>query len=79
MPQTNVNARLRAVTFRTFVGSCCTLVSSIVYVITKPRKIQKLTRLSNLSVLMALRGEPAWICLMCCNCDSTYSIGRLLS
>ncbi|KAM3461596.1 hypothetical protein NHJ6243_004831 [Beauveria neobassiana] len=73
MPQTNVNARLRAVTFRTFVGSCCTLVSSIVYDITKPRKIQKLTRLSNLSVLMALRGEPAWICLMCCNCDILFS------
>ncbi|KAM3454802.1 hypothetical protein MY3296_002780 [Beauveria thailandica] len=57
MPQTNANARLRAVTFRTFVGSCCTLVSSIV----------------NLSVLMALRGEPAWICLMCCNCDILFS------
>ncbi|PMB66954.1 hypothetical protein BM221_006613 [Beauveria bassiana] len=73
MPQTSANARLRAVTFRTFVGSCCTLVSSIVYVIAKARKIQKLTRLSNLSVLMALRGEPAWICLMCCNCDILFS------
>lgn len=44
-----------------------------------PQTGRKLTRLSNLSVLMALRGEPAWICLMCCNCDSTCSIGRLLS
>lgn len=25
---------------------------------------------SNLSVLMALNGEPGWVCLMCCNCDS---------
>ncbi|KAJ3473504.1 hypothetical protein NLG97_g10269 [Lecanicillium saksenae] len=57
MPQTHANARLRTVAFRTFVGSCCTLVSSIV----------------NLSVLMALNGEPGWVCLMCCNCDILFS------
>ena len=27
---------------------------------------------SNLSVLMSLDGEPGWVCLMCCNCDSEY-------
>jgi len=42
------------VALRTFVGSICTLASSIV----------------NLSVLMALEGEPGWVCLMCCNSDS---------
>ncbi|OAA80191.1 hypothetical protein LEL_03677 [Akanthomyces lecanii RCEF 1005] len=57
MPQTHANARLRTVAFRTFVGSCCTLVSSIV----------------NLSVLMGLNGEPGWVCLMCCNCDILFS------
>lgn len=25
---------------------------------------------SNLSVLMSLDGEPGWVCLMSCNCDS---------
>ncbi|OAA59312.1 hypothetical protein ISF_06247 [Cordyceps fumosorosea ARSEF 2679] len=57
MPQTHANVRLRTVAFRTFVGSCCTLVSSIV----------------NLSVLMALNGEPGWVCLLCCNCDILFS------
>ncbi|TQW00516.1 hypothetical protein IF1G_00447 [Cordyceps javanica] len=57
MPQTHANARLRTVVIRTFVGSCCTLVSSIV----------------NLSVLMALNGEPGWVCLLCCNCDILFS------
>ncbi|ATY64000.1 hypothetical protein A9K55_004050 [Cordyceps militaris] len=57
MPETHVNARLRTVAFRTFVGSCCTLLSSIV----------------NLSVLMALNGEPGWVCLLCCNLDILFS------
>lgn len=39
---------------RTFIGSCATLTSSVV----------------NLTVLMILKGEPGWICLMCCNADS---------
>lgn len=39
---------------RTFVGSCATLTSSVV----------------NLTILMILKGEPGWICLMCCNADS---------
>ncbi|KAH6610164.1 hypothetical protein Trco_000184 [Trichoderma cornu-damae] len=57
MAQTPANIRLRMVAFRTFCGAVCTLVSSIV----------------NLSVLMALNGEPGWVCLMCCNCDILFS------
>ncbi|GAB1312988.1 hypothetical protein MFIFM68171_03198 [Madurella fahalii] len=49
--------RLRTVALRTFVGCICTLSSSIV----------------NLTVLMALGGEPGWICLMCCNSDILFS------
>ncbi|KAI8719176.1 hypothetical protein NCS52_00698100 [Fusarium sp. LHS14.1] len=57
LPRTNANARLRNVAFRTFVGACCTLLSSIV----------------NLTVLMVLDGEPGWVCLMCCNSDILFS------
>ncbi|KAM5355652.1 hypothetical protein ACJ41O_002298 [Fusarium nematophilum] len=57
LPRTHANARLRMVAFRTFVGACCTLVSSIV----------------NLTVLMVLNGEPGWVCLMCCNSDILFS------
>ncbi|KAK4207021.1 hypothetical protein QBC37DRAFT_104763 [Rhypophila decipiens] len=49
--------RLRTVATRTFIGCVCTLTSSIV----------------NLSVLMALDGEPGWVCLMCCNSDILFS------
>ncbi|RDW63740.1 hypothetical protein BP6252_11285 [Coleophoma cylindrospora] len=51
------SSKLRIVTVRTFIGSLSTLTSSVV----------------NLTVLMALRGEPAWICLMCCNIDILFS------
>ncbi|KAK3387678.1 hypothetical protein B0H63DRAFT_470687 [Podospora didyma] len=51
------NRRLRIVAMRTFVGSVCTLASSVI----------------NLSVLMALNGEPGWVCLMCCNSDILFS------
>ncbi|KAF5678924.1 hypothetical protein FHETE_1033 [Fusarium heterosporum] len=57
LPKTNANSRLRSVAFRTFVGACCTLTSSIV----------------NLTVLMVLDGEPGWVCLMCCNSDVLFS------
>ncbi|KAF4986943.1 hypothetical protein FDECE_15683 [Fusarium decemcellulare] len=57
LPKTNANSRLRNVAFRTFVGACCTLTSSIV----------------NLTVLMVLNGEPGWVCLMCCNIDILFS------
>jgi len=55
--KTPANIRLRTVAIRTFVGAVCTLASSIV----------------NLSVLMALGGEPGWVCLMCCNSDILFS------
>ncbi|KAL7902603.1 hypothetical protein HDV63DRAFT_23855 [Trichoderma sp. SZMC 28014] len=58
MAKTRANIRLRTVAFRTFCGTVCTLVSSIV----------------NLSVLMARKGEPGWICLMSCNCDILFSV-----
>ncbi|KAF4997346.1 hypothetical protein FGRMN_3931 [Fusarium graminum] len=57
LPKTNAKSRLRSVAFRTFVGACCTLTSSIV----------------NLTVLMVLDGEPGWVCLMCCNSDVLFS------
>ncbi|KAK0635044.1 hypothetical protein B0T17DRAFT_650122 [Bombardia bombarda] len=55
--QTPGNRRLKTVAMRTFVGCVCTLTSSI----------------ANLSVLMALDGEPGWVCLMCCNSDILFS------
>ncbi|UNI19552.1 hypothetical protein JDV02_005732 [Purpureocillium takamizusanense] len=57
MPRTPANLRLRTIAFRTFIGAASTLVSSIV----------------NLTVLMALNGEPGWVCLMCCNSDILFS------
>jgi hypothetical protein len=52
------NSILRTVTLRSFVGSLATLTSSVV----------------NLTVLMILKGEAAWICLMCCNADVLFSV-----
>ncbi|GAB7340097.1 hypothetical protein MBLNU457_6585t3 [Dothideomycetes sp. NU457] len=49
---------LRRMAFRTFIGACATLISSIV----------------NLTVLTALHGEPGWICLMLCNADILFSV-----
>ncbi|ORY64076.1 uncharacterized protein BCR38DRAFT_297278, partial [Pseudomassariella vexata] len=57
MQRTPITDRLRTVAMRTFVGACCTTVSSVV----------------NLSVLMVLNGEPGWVCLMCCNIDILFS------
>ncbi|OTA96723.1 hypothetical protein M434DRAFT_27595 [Hypoxylon sp. CO27-5] len=54
---TPISPKLRAVAMRTFVGALCTTTSSIV----------------NLAVLMALNGEPGWICLTCCNADILFS------
>lgn len=55
--QHNKNTALHIIAFRSFVGSCATLISSVV----------------NLTILMVLRGEPGWICLMCCNADILFS------
>ncbi|KAI0601856.1 hypothetical protein F4775DRAFT_356628 [Biscogniauxia sp. FL1348] len=56
-PRTDANIKLRTVAMRTFVGALCTTTSSVV----------------NLTVLMALDGEPGWVCLMCCNSDILFS------
>ncbi|KAJ9141846.1 Ring finger domain protein [Pleurostoma richardsiae] len=55
--KTRPSVRLRTIAMRTFIGSLCTLASSIV----------------NLTVLMVLDGEPGWVCLMCCNSDILFS------
>ncbi|TLD23874.1 hypothetical protein PspLS_06477 [Pyricularia sp. CBS 133598] len=57
MPRTPPNVRLQKLAMRTFIGSCCTLVSSV----------------TNLTVLMVLNGEVSWLCLMCCNSDILFS------
>lgn len=57
MPCSAVNLRLRTIAVRTFCGAVFTLMSSVV----------------NLSTLMALDGEPGWVCLMSCNCDILFS------
>jgi hypothetical protein len=44
--------------FRSFVGSCATLTTSVI----------------NLTILMVLHGEPGWICLMCCNADILFCV-----
>lgn len=54
----NTNPTLKRMAFRSFVGSCATLITSVV----------------NLSVLMVLKGEPGWICLMCCNADILFCV-----
>ncbi|GME64461.1 hypothetical protein GTA08_BOTSDO13014 [Neofusicoccum parvum] len=54
----NSNTMLHTMAFRTFIGSCATLTSSV----------------ANLTVLMVLNGEPGWVCLMCCNADILFSV-----
>ena len=53
----NVSAALRSIALRAFLGSCATLTSSV----------------ANMAVMIALHGEPGWVCLMCCNADSESS------
>lgn len=54
----NANPKLHRMAFRSFIGSCATLTTSV----------------ANLSVLMVLKGEPGWICLMCCNADILFCV-----
>lgn len=56
--QHNINNKLRRTAFRAFVGACVTLASSV----------------ANLLTLMILRGEPGWICLICCNSDILFGV-----
>lgn len=54
---TRTHARLREVAWRSFIGSCATLISSLI----------------NLTVLIGLDGEQAWVCLMACSGDILFS------
>jgi hypothetical protein len=56
--QTNANPILKRMAFRSFIGSCATLTTSVI----------------NLTILMVLKGEPGWICLMCCNADILFCV-----
>jgi hypothetical protein len=56
--QTNANPILKRMAFRSFIGSCATLTTSVI----------------NLTILMILKGEPGWICLMCCNADILFCV-----
>jgi hypothetical protein len=61
--RTNPNSALRRTAFRAFIGSCVTLTSSV----------------ANLLTIMILKGEPGYICLMCCNADSESEFGYSVS
>ncbi|KAG9669187.1 hypothetical protein KCU98_g16773, partial [Aureobasidium melanogenum] len=52
------NSPMRTLVLRTFVGSCATLLMSVV----------------NLSVLTILDGEPGYICLCLCNLDILFTV-----
>ncbi|KAI4927381.1 hypothetical protein J4E85_005892 [Alternaria conjuncta] len=54
--QNNTNPTLRRIAKRSLMGSLATLTTSVV----------------NLTVLMILQGEPAWICFICCNADILF-------
>ncbi|KAH5072928.1 hypothetical protein HBH95_161340 [Parastagonospora nodorum] len=56
--QTNANPVLKRMAFRSFIGSCATLTTSVI----------------NLTILMVMKGEPGWICLMCCNADILFCV-----
>lgn len=56
--KTHANPALNRMAFRSFIGSCATLTTSVV----------------NLTILMVLKGEPGWICLMCCNADILFCV-----
>ncbi|KAK4090403.1 hypothetical protein Purlil1_5075 [Purpureocillium lilacinum] len=61
MPRTPANLRLRTIAFRTFIGAASTLVSSIV----------------NLTVLMALNGEPGWF-VVSCSCPGSVLFSAIV-
>ncbi|KAF1934804.1 hypothetical protein EJ02DRAFT_429009 [Clathrospora elynae] len=56
--QQNLNPALNRVAFRSMVGTLCTLSTSV----------------TNLVVIMVLKGEPAWICFTCCNADILFCV-----
>lgn len=59
--QTNANPALKRMAYRSFFGSVCTLTTAVV----------------NLTVVMILKGEPAWICFSCCNADVLFCVAVL--
>ncbi|KXH62699.1 hypothetical protein CSAL01_06891 [Colletotrichum salicis] len=74
IPRAPPNVRLRRLVIRTFIGSCCTLLSSVTYISFHfLRRTGADQKYRNLSVLMALNGEVAWLCLLCCNTDIFFS------
>ncbi|PHH89738.1 hypothetical protein CDD83_5390 [Cordyceps sp. RAO-2017] len=81
LPRSPATLRLRSVAFRTFCGAVCTLLSSILYPpfslptwrSASSARSSAHARDRNLGVLMALDGEPGWVCLMCCNSDILFS------
>ena len=54
----NANPTLHRIAKRSLVGSLATLTTSVI----------------NLTILMVLKGEPGWICLMCCNADILFCV-----
>jgi hypothetical protein len=54
----NANPTLHRMAKRSLVGSLATLTTSVI----------------NLTILMVLKGEPGWICLMCCNADILFCV-----
>jgi hypothetical protein len=54
----NANPKLHRMAKRSLVGSLATLTTSVI----------------NLTILMVLKGEPGWICLMCCNADILFCV-----
>ncbi|KAK8070591.1 hypothetical protein PG997_010794 [Apiospora hydei] len=52
-----LDSKLRCLTKKTFLGTCCTLLSS----------------LSNLIGQMVFDGQPYWLCLLCCGADVLFS------
>ncbi|THV91354.1 hypothetical protein D6D26_09073 [Aureobasidium pullulans] len=59
--QSESKIALKTMDMRTFIGSCCTLISTAV----------------NLGVLAGLEGEKGWICLMLCNLDILFAVSVL--
>lgn len=56
MDKTTGNAKLRDLVVRTFIGAVTSTV----------------TCLLNITIMMALDGEPGWVCLMSCNIDLLF-------
>jgi hypothetical protein len=59
--KTGANPALNRMAYRSLIGSCATLASSV----------------GNLTVIMALKGEPGWVCFLVCNVDILFTISVL--